>query len=396
MKKISAVTAFACLCLLRETVYAQSISTVVGWHDGNGFPVSVAKVYPASLGCVGDRELVIGDERVWGLRRAGILPGGLMESIQSQGTPYNGVAVAPNGTIYASDPWRQVVWRISTSGESVVYAGTRDNGGFFGDGTQATLAMLQSPSGLALDTDGTLYIADTSNMRVRKVSPTGIITTYAGGNFSCPDTACNGPATSARLSMPRGVGLDAVGNLYITETLGQRVRVVNKSTGIISTFAGNGNYGLSGDGGQATSASLTKPNDVAIGPSGEVYIADTGNHAVRMVSGGIITTVAGTGQAGAGADGPAKTSKLDSPKSVEWCNGKLWVAEGGSSIRVRAIDMPSVPTPVATSTPVVVATSTHTRTQTSTHTPVNTHTFTPSPTRTLTSTPTCGCCDRCG
>src|SRR5438445_557628 len=167
--------------------------------------------------------------------------------------------------------------------------------GFAGDGGAATSASLNFPEGAALDTRGNLYIADYDNHRIRKVAAaTGIITTVAG-NGSPGFAGDGGAATSASLFRPTGVALDASGNLYVADQDNYRVRKVAAATGIITTVAGNGSPTFAGDGGAATSASLNSPTGVALDASGNLYIADTGNHRIRKVAAttGVITTVAG-------------------------------------------------------------------------------------------------------
>ena len=182
--------------------------------------------------------------------------------------------------------------------------------GYSGDNGPATSAELAGPTGVALDASGNLYIADYGNNRIRKVSPSGIITTVAG-NGTDGFSGDNGPATSAELADPWGVALDASGNLYIADIYNNRIRKVSPS-GIITTVAGNGTGGYSGDNGPATSAELYDPSGVALDASGNLYIADYGNDRIRKVSpSGIITTVAGNGTVGySGDNGPATIAEL--------------------------------------------------------------------------------------
>ena len=160
-------------------------------------------------------------------------------------------------------------------------------------------------------------IADTDNSRIRKVTPGGIMTTVAGGGEIFPGNGDGGPATSARLDSAVGVAVDTAGNLYIAERGSARIRKVSLA-GIITTVAGNGMFGFSGDSGPATSAQLDFPVDVAVDTAGNLYIADLGNHRIRRVSpSGIITTVAGNGTPGfAGDGGPATSASLYSPHGV--------------------------------------------------------------------------------
>ena len=180
--------------------------------------------------------------------------------------------------------------------------------GFSGDGGPATNASVNlaqyAGSGVAVDSAGNLYIADVGNSRVRKVSG-GIITTVAGnGNYSF--SGDGGPATSASLNSPEAVAIDSAGNLYIADKFLNRVRKISK--GIITTVAGNGSAAFSGDGGPAASASLNSPQGVAVDQAGNLYIADVGNQRIRKVSNGIVTTVAGNGSTGFSGDGGPATS----------------------------------------------------------------------------------------
>ena len=200
------------------------------------------------------------------------------------------------------------VFKVSSSGTLTVVAGT-GYAGYSGDGGLATSAQLYYPSAVAVDSSGNVYIADTYNQVIRKVTfSTGIISTFAGTPFSGGYSGDGGPATSALLSYPFGLALDSSGNIYIADTYNQVIRKVNTS-GIISTVAGDNTAGYSGDGGAATSAELYYPEDVAVDGSGNFYIADTDNYRIRKVtSGGTISTVAGNGTSGSSGDGGSGTS----------------------------------------------------------------------------------------
>jgi trimeric autotransporter adhesin len=190
-------------------------------------------------------------------------------------------------------------------------AGT-DSYGYSGDGGLATSAVLSSPDDIAIDGSGNIYIADSANNRIRMVTKsTGIISTVAGTGSS-GYSGDGGLATSATLNYPRGVAVDASGNVYIADTYNNRIRMVTKNTGIISTVAGSGSSGYSGDGGLATSALLYNSRTVAIDASGNIYIADSANNRIRMVtrSTGIISTVAGIGSSGYSGDGGLATSAV--------------------------------------------------------------------------------------
>ena len=195
------------------------------------------------------------------------------------GTPY-GVAVDGQGNLYVVDSSNNNVVRISSSGTLTVVAGN-SNHGFSGDGGAATSASLNRPAGVAVDSAGNLYIADMDNHRIRMVSG-GIVTTVAGnglGQFS----GDGGPATSASLNYPQSVAVDSAGNLYIADQFNRRIRKV--SGGTITTVAGDGEAGSSGDGGPATSASIDQPVGVAVDSAGNIYIADESSNRIREVSG---------------------------------------------------------------------------------------------------------------
>jgi sugar lactone lactonase YvrE len=192
--------------------------------------------------------------------------------------------------------------------------------GFGGDGFAATSAQLSSPTGIAIDlASGAMYIADSGNNRIRKVSG-GVITTYAG-NGACPSKNSpgigdGGPATSAKLCVPTGVALDSAGNLYVADTFNDRIRKITPGGTNITTFAGNGHFGSSGDGNAATNATLGFPTGIAVNTLGSVYIADTANSKIRVVTGGTINTFAGTGSFGYNGEGTATMHQLAAPTGI--------------------------------------------------------------------------------
>jgi sugar lactone lactonase YvrE len=194
------------------------------------------------------------------------------------------------------------------------------------------------PSGVAVDVSGNLFIADPGNNRIREVTPNGIITT-AAGNGVHGYSGDSGPATIAQLDYPTGVAVDAFGDLFIADTYNERIRTVSP-TGIITTLAGNGTYGYSGDGGAAMNASFSGPYGLAVDPSGNVYIADRDNQRVRKIdSRGIITTVAGDGtRRFSGDGGPATNASLAGPSGVAVdASGKLIIVDSGNS-RIRSVN----------------------------------------------------------
>jgi sugar lactone lactonase YvrE len=254
----------------------------------------------------------------------------------------NGVAVDDAGNLYIADLSNNRVRKVDGSGTITTVAGTGAQD-FSGDGGPATSAEIAGPNGVAVDDAGNVYIADTSNHRVRKVDASGTISTVAGTG-SADFSGDGGPATSAKINSPSALALDDTGNLYIADQGNNRVRKVD-SSGTITTVVGNGGGGFSGDGGPATSAELANPLGVEVDGSGNLYIGDFYNHRVRKVnSSGTITTVAGTGTAGFSGDGgPATSAEQNYPRGVAVDgSGNLFVADTGNQ-RVRKVDPDTVP-----------------------------------------------------
>ena len=233
-----------------------------------------------------------------------------------------GLAVDGAGNIYVANPNFSTISKITPgSTTNTIVAGVSSvmgNGGYSGDNGPATSAELNLPYAVAVDGEGNLYVADTNNNRVRKVSvASGIITTVAG-NGTAGYSGDNRPATSAELNSPQGLAVDAAGNLYILDTKNNRIRKVAVESGMITPVAGNGTAGYTGDGGPAASAEVNAPQGLAINAAGDLYLTDSADNVVRMVNGaGIITTVAGNGTAGGSGDnGPAIDAELQYPTGV--------------------------------------------------------------------------------
>jgi uncharacterized protein (TIGR03437 family) len=243
------------------------------------------------------------------------------------------VAVDGQGNVYVADTGNHRIRRISSQGIITTIAGGPTNG-FSGDNGPAAAALLNAPQSVAVDAAGNVYIADTDNQRIRRINTQGIITTVAGSDPAAGD---GGLAVAARLLLPSGIAADSAGNIYIADSGNNRVRRVNPQ-GVVSTVAGNGAAGYSGDNGLATAAQLNSPNGLAVDSSGTLYIADTGNHVVRRVTGGLIFTIAGTGEAGKDGDfGPAATAHLFNPSAVALDRaGNLLIADSGNN-RIRAV-----------------------------------------------------------
>ncbi len=224
--------------------------------------------------------------------------------------------VGPDGSIYIADTFNHVIRRITPDGTITTFAGT-GIGGYGGDNGPATSAMLTWPHDVSVDqVTGEVYIADSNNNRVRKVDTAGTITTVAG-NGRVGLVGDGKLATTARLNKPKSVAV-ADGRLYIADGLNDAIRVVDLSTGIITRLAGTGVAGFSGDGGPATEAMLNVPQRIAIGPRGGVYVADSLNNRIRKISvNGVINTIAGTGVAGFSGDGgDALLAQIKGPKGI--------------------------------------------------------------------------------
>lgn len=264
----------------------------------------------------------------------------------------NAIAADPAGNLYIADSLVNRIRKVS-NGVITTVAGN-GTAGYSGDDGPATSAELNDPGGVAADSAGNLYIADTLNNLIRKVA-NGVITTVAGGGSG----GDNGPAIGAELYRPQALAVDPAGNLYIVEFGGTRIRKV--SNGVITTVAGNGTSGYSGDQGPATSAQIAAPQGIAADAAGNLYIADTGNECIRKVSNGIITTVAGNGTIGfSGDNGPATGAQLNLPSGVALDDiGNVYIADFSNN-RIRVLTPGTAPVinqngvvPIYSSVPVV-------------------------------------------
>lgn len=226
---------------------------------------------------------------------------------------------------------------ISASAQTITTVG--GGGATLGDGGPATNARIGNPYGINFDSNGDLYIACGAPNRVRKIDANGIITTIAGDGTS-GYSGDGGPATNARFRLPTSVVFDSVGNIYISDKLNFAIRKIDAVSGIISTVCGDGIQGYTGDGGPASSARLFSPETIFIDRRGNMYVAENSKHVVRKIStSGIITTIAGTGVAGYNGDGIlATTAQLYFPQSIAVDDfGQIYIADL-SNFRIRKID----------------------------------------------------------
>jgi trimeric autotransporter adhesin len=344
---------------IRKVTAGGIINTVAGnrnsGYSGDGSTATLAKIdYPYSVAVDSSGNLYIADTGNNRIRKVTV--GGIISTVAGNGgSGYSGdggtatlakldspmgVAVDSSGNLYIADTWNNRIRKVTAGGIISTVAGN-GNSGYSGDGGTATLAQLDYPTGVAVDSSGNLYIADTWNSRIRKVTAGGIISTVAG-NGNSGYSGDGGTATLAQLDYPIGVAVDSSGNLYIADTWNSRIRKVTAG-GIISTVAGNGDSGYSGDGGPATLAQLSVPFGVAVDSSGNLYIADSDNNCTRKVTaGGIISTVAGNGDSGYSGDGSTATlAQLSVPSGVAVdSSGNLYIADNDNNC-IRKAGMPN-------------------------------------------------------
>ena len=246
-----------------------------------------------------------------------------------------GVCAAPSGVVYVTDPGNQRVRAIATNGIITTVAGSASTLSS-GDGGQATSAGLVNPVRCAVDSTGNLYIVDQGAHVIRMVTiATGVITTFAGVNNTPGFTGDNGLATAAQMNNPVAASFDTSGNLYVTDQANQRIRKID-TNGIITTVAGNGDAAFAGDQGDAKSASLNYPGEIAIDPLDNLFIADTVNQVIREVTAaGIISTVAGIpGAAGSGNGYGPLSAQFNNPLALTRDPlGNLYVGDGTHRVR---------------------------------------------------------------
>jgi uncharacterized protein (TIGR03437 family) len=318
---------------------------------GDGGPASSAQLIgPSSVALDNSGNVYIAD--VSRVRK--VSPDGIISSVAGVAAPGTGmpltiesISLDNSGSLYIAGDF--FVLKLPPNGLISAIAGNGGSADYGGDGGQALNSRLNAPTGVAVDASGNLYIADSGNYRVRKVSTAGVITTVAG-NGTPGYSGDGGPATRAQLTWPLGLAVDSAGNLYIGD--GTRVRKVLADDTIL-TVAGNGlpfgpgGSAVTGDGGPATAAQLTVPSGLAVDSTGSLYILDTENNRVRKVSqNGIITTFAGNGVPGYSGDGgPATSAQLGITNQIHGINptglafdgnGNLYITDDGN-VRIRKV-----------------------------------------------------------
>lgn len=352
---------FISLILLGQSLSAQIITTVAGggtnYHDGPATaahldgPTSVAVDARANIYI----SCIYGDITSTGIIRK-VDGSGIITTIAGNGsagftgdggaatsaglaTP-RGLAIDAVGSVYFVDAAIYRVRKISTSGVITTIAGTGTYG-YNGDGIPATDAQLYNPAGVAVDWSGNKYITDPGSSRIRKIDRHGIISTIAG-NGTRGYSGDGGPATAAQLKGPNGIAVDGSGNVYFSEWGNYSVRKISPM-GIITTIAGTGTRGYNGDGIAATMAQLNDPAGVSVDDVGNVYIADASNYRIRKVNtSGIISTIAGTGVPGFSGDGGAAILAELSTSGLTYASGKIYFCDGYRDGRIRVITPSSV------------------------------------------------------
>jgi hypothetical protein len=256
------------------------------------------------------------------------------------------IAFDQAGNLYIADQSNNRVRKVNAAGIITTIAGN-GTAGYSGDNSAAIAAALYRPNAVTFDNIGNIYFSDYGNSRIRRVNTSGIITTIAGTG-TLGDSGDGGVATLAMINSPVGLAFDAIGNLFFTEEGGNRIRMINTS-GIINTIAGTGTMGYSGDNGFATAAHLNTPGQITFDNLGNLYFADESNNRIRKINtAGIITTIAGTGTQGyTGDNGTATAAELYEPYGVACDNmGNVFISDTWNNV-VRKINTSGIITTIA-------------------------------------------------
>lgn len=258
----------------------------------------------------------------------------------------DGIVTDANGNTYICDDFNNRIRKVDQAGLMSTIAGT-NIGAFFGENINSISAVLDGPQGMTIDQSGNIYFCDANNVRIRKISPSGIITTVAGSGIPAYG-GDGGIATSAGFVEPYDVAVDATGNIYVADKGDNRIRKINPS-GIISTIAGDGSIGFLGDGFNATVSKLNNPMGICVDPSGNIIFCDNGNNRIRKISAsGIISTIAGSSTGGFSGDGgPASAASITEPRDIcSNSSGTLFFVDGGN-FRIRSINTNGIISTVA-------------------------------------------------
>lgn len=340
-------------------VSSGGISTYAGngvnTYAGDGGQATAASIKsPEGVAAAANGDLYICDSDNHVIRKVAYSTG-IITTVAGNGSPgYSGdggpataaklkfpedVAVATNGDVYIADTGNHVIRKVTAATGTITTVAGNGSPGYSGTGLIATASSLKSPRGIQVASNGDLYIGDRSNSRIRKVvAATNLMIDYAG-NGTAGYSGDGGPAILAKVNVPQGLHLTSAGDLYIADAGNNVIRKVS-AAGIITTIAGTGASGYTGDGGLATSARLAAPEAVHLAPSGDIYFSDTGNNVMRRVQVGSlnIATMAGNGTSGFSGDGgPATTAQLSTPRGVAVSpTGVVYVSDKNNN-RIRKV-----------------------------------------------------------
>lgn len=330
-------------------------------YSGDGGPATEAQLnFPGDLAFGPGGEIYVADNSNRRVRKIDV--NGIITTIagtgeyasSGDGGPAGGAALitpthvtaAPDGSVYVSDGRAERIRKIAPDGTITTLIGTGTTG-YSGDGGPAAQAAVNAPFDSAVDAHGNVLFVDAGNDRIRRIDAAGVVTTFAGNGVEW-FLGDGERATAAAFRLPGGAAEGPDGALYVADTNHERIRRVDPVTNVVSTYAGTGELGFSGDGGPATEAELGDPWDVDVDGAGNVYVADYWNNRIRKISpAGIITTVAGNGTTQHSGDGgPATAAGMDHPTAIDYHEGELFIAVGGSRA-IRKVDRNGIITTIA-------------------------------------------------
>ncbi len=327
---------------------AQTVSTLAGSGTAgstNATGVAASFNYPTGLVVDASGNVYVADSENNKIRK--ITAAGVVSTFAGSGTagstnatgvaasfnnPF-GMAIDASGNIYVADRFTHKIRKITAAGVVSTFAGSGSEGSTNGTGTAASFKY---PNGLAIDASGNVYVADTDNNKIRKITAAGVVSTLAG---SGAPSSIDATGTAASFNGPMGVAVDASGNVYVSDTYGQKIRKIT-AAGVVTTLAGSGTRGDAN--GTGTGAMFNFPSGLVVDGSGNVYMADENNKIRKITAAGMVTTYAGSGSAG-GTDGTATTASFDGPMYMAFdAGGNLYVTDYLGN-RIRKIAPPVLP-----------------------------------------------------